>query len=61
MKLIEPSSDEVIRNTIPISHIVWPAVSMLASGEYEVQPDRAAPPGMKKLQSIVTPPRNSDQ
>ena len=25
MKLTEPSSDEVIRKTMPISHIVWPA------------------------------------
>ena len=25
MKLTEPSSDEVIRKTMPISHIVWPS------------------------------------
>ena len=24
MKLIAPSSDEVIRKTIPMSHLVWP-------------------------------------
>ena len=28
MKLTEPSSDEVIRKTMPISHIVWPVVAM---------------------------------
>ena len=33
MKLIAPSSDEVIRKTIPISHHVWPVPAMFASGE----------------------------
>ena len=33
MKLIAPSSDEVIRKIIPISHHVWPVPAMLASGE----------------------------
>ena len=31
MKLIAPSSDEVIRKTIPKSHIVWPG-AMMARG-----------------------------
>ena len=31
MKLTEPSSDEVIRKIMPISHIVWPG-AMTASG-----------------------------
>ena len=60
MKLIEPSSDEVIRKIMPISHIVWPG-AMTASGGYEVQPDCAAPPGRKKLASITTPPRKYTQ
>ncbi len=46
MKLTEPSSDEVIRNTMPMSQKVCPSVGIdVASGEYEVQPDCAAPPG----------------
>ena len=32
MMLTEPSSEELIRNTIPSSHQVWPAVSITASG-----------------------------
>ncbi len=32
MKLTAPSSDEVIRKTIPISHHVWPVPAMMARG-----------------------------
>ena len=32
MILIEPSSDELIRNTMPTSHQVWPPVSITDSG-----------------------------
>ena len=33
MKLTAPSSDEVIRKIIPMSHIVWPdPAAMMASG-----------------------------
>ena len=32
MKLIEPSSDEVIRKIIPMSHTVWPVPARLDSG-----------------------------
>ena len=32
MKLIAPSSDEVIKKIIPMSHHVWPVVAMLARG-----------------------------
>ena len=32
MKLIAPSSDEVIRKIIPMSHIVWPVPAMTESG-----------------------------
>jgi len=55
MKLIDPSSDDVIRKIMPISHIVCPG-AMTASGGYDVHPDCAAPPLWKKLASIVTPP-----
>ncbi len=61
MKLTAPSSDEVIRKTIPKSHIVWPVPARMESGAYEVQPDCAAPPGTKKLASMVTPPRKKNQ
>ncbi len=58
MKFTAPSSDEVMSNTMPMSQNAWPSVGMVvASGEYEVQPACAAPPGMKKLTSITTPPR----
>ena len=32
MKLIAPSSDEVIRKTIPMSHIVWPVPARTERG-----------------------------
>ena len=32
MKLIAPSSDEVIRKIIPMSHHVWPVPARMASG-----------------------------
>ena len=32
MKLIAPSSDEVIKKIIPMSHIVWPVPAMMARG-----------------------------
>ena len=60
MKLIDPSSDDVIRKIMPISHIVWPSL-MTASGGYDVHPDCAAPPFWKKLASIVTPPTKYTQ
>ena len=47
MKLTDPSSDDVIRKIMPISHIVWPG-AMSESGGYEVQPDCAAPPVMEE-------------
>src|SRR5204862_400639 len=54
MKFIEPSSDDVIRKIMPVSHIVWPSVAVMTdSGGYDVQPDCAAPPGMKKLVSMM--------
>ena len=57
MKLIEPSSDDVIRKIMPMSQPVWPMVAMTESGGYDVQPDCAAPPGRKKLTSMITPPQ----
>ena len=32
MKLIAPSSDEVIKKIIPMSHTVWPVPAMTARG-----------------------------
>ncbi len=61
MKFTEPSSDDVMRKTIPTSHIVCPVVAMTDSGAYDVQPEFAAPPGTKKLASITTPPTKNDQ
>ena len=62
MKLTDPSSDDVIRKIMPISHHVWPSVGVMTdSGGYDVQPDCAAPPGMKKLASITTPPMKYTQ
>ena len=36
--------------------MVHRVTATVARGEYDVQPDFAAPPGMKKLASIRTPP-----
>ena len=48
MKLIAPSSDEVMRRIIRQDPARLAGGVMFASGEYEVQPDCAAPPGTKK-------------
>jgi len=49
MKLTAPNSDEVMRNTMPMIQKVCPSVAIeVASGEYEVQPACAGPPGIKK-------------
>jgi hypothetical protein len=56
MMFVEPSSDEVIKKIMPISHAVCPIVAMIESGAYEVHPEFAAPPGRKKLASMTTPP-----
>ena len=57
MKFTAPSSDDEIRNTIPTIQNNWPCVGIVvASGEYEVQPACAAPPGMKKLTNMMIPP-----
>ena len=32
MKLTAPSSDDVIRKTMPMSHHVWPVPAMMDSG-----------------------------
>src|SRR5213075_2933921 len=62
MKFTEPSSDDVIRKIMPVSHIVWPLVAVMTeSGGYDVQPDCAAPPGRKKLVSITQPPMKNTQ
>ena len=57
MKFTAPSSDEEMRKTMPMIQKSCPCVGIeVASGEYEVQPACAAPPGMKKLTSITRPP-----
>ncbi len=56
IKLMEPKSEELIKNTMPMSHHVCPPEAMTESGGYDVHPDCAAPPGTKKLASITTPP-----
>jgi hypothetical protein len=57
IKFTDPSNEEVIRKTMPMSHTVWPIVAMSDNGGYDVHPEFAAPPGMTKLDNIVTPPR----
>jgi len=58
MKLIAPISDDEMSRIIPMIQKSCPCVGIVvASGEYEVQPACAAPPGMKKLTNITTPPR----
>src|SRR6202012_1649682 len=60
MKFTAPNKEDVIRSTMPTSQKAWPCVGMVvASGEYEVQPACGAPPGMKKLANITTPPRKN--
>src|SRR6266404_928491 len=60
--LTEPRSDEVIRNTMPVSHKDWPVKIewlmgvITESGAYEVQPECAEPPDTKKMPSMTTPP-----
>ena len=56
MKLTEPRSDDVIRKTMPRIQTVCPSVAMTESGGYDVQPEFAAPPGMRKLASMSRPP-----
>jgi hypothetical protein len=54
--LIEPRSEDVIRKTMPRIQKVCPVVAITARGGYDVQPELAAPPGKKKLTSIIMPP-----
>src|SRR5438045_3486942 len=70
IKFTAPSKDDVIRKINPISHNdcplkkAWnpgPLSEMSESGVYEVQPPLAAPPGTKKLQSIMVPPTPNAQ
>src|SRR5215213_5156291 len=62
MKLTDPSSEDVIRKIMPVSHQVWPFVAVITDrGGYDVQPDCAAPPGAKKLVSMMQPPRKYTQ
>ena len=67
MVLTDPRSEEVIRNTIPVSHMDWPVNSdwlcgvTSERGGYEVQPDCAEPPDTKKLHNMTTPPMKYTQ
>src|ERR1017187_876163 len=67
MVLTDPRSEEVIRNTMPVSHIDCPVKSewlgggITERGAYEVQPDCAEPPGTKKLHSMTMPPMKYTQ
>src|SRR5690348_5489011 len=57
IELMAPNNDDVTRKSIPTSHIVWPVVGeMTDRGGYEVHPLLAAPPGRKKLASMIVPP-----
>ena len=53
---IEPNSEDVIRKIIPTNHTVSPFLAITDNGGYIVHPDEAAPPSIKKLANIVTPP-----
>jgi hypothetical protein len=56
IKFTDPRSDDVIRQIIPKSQTVCPAVAITDRGAYDVHPEAAAPPGIRKLESIVSPP-----
>src|SRR5262249_45295047 len=51
-KLIEPRMDELPRMITPISHRLWPNGARTLSGGYAVQPESAAPPGVKNPDRI---------
>ena len=60
---IDETSTWILTNTT-IVQVLADADSTLSnieSGGYEVQPDLAAPSGMKKLEIIITPPTKYDQ
>jgi hypothetical protein len=61
MIFTEPKREEVIRKTIPNNQTVSPFSAIIDNGGYMVHPDAAAPPSMKKLANIMTPPTKYDQ
>src|SRR5687768_10676529 len=64
MKLIAPASDESDVRWRPRIQKSWPVVglnSSVESGEYAVQPELAAPPSAKKLDSMTKPPSRKSQ
>src|SRR6266404_4468904 len=70
MKFTAPSNDDVIRKMNPSNHNDcplkngWnptPLSSMSDNGVYDVQPPLAAPPGTKKLVSMINPPTPNAQ
>src|ERR1051325_10295966 len=70
MKLTAPSKDDVIRKTKPMSQSdcplktglkPGPLSAMSDNGTYDVHPPLAAPPGTKKLLSMIAPPTANAQ
>ena len=60
--LFERINERLTSGTLESQRLLVPLlVEMSASGGYDVQPDCAAPPGAKKLTSMVTPPRKYTQ
>src|SRR3954471_10407093 len=47
--------DEAPANCTAMLKKVWPSGTSVASGAYEVQPVEKAPPGTKKLASMISP------
>src|SRR4030095_4381047 len=53
--------DEAPANCTAMLKKVWPSGTSVESGAYAVQPVENAPPGAKKLASIITPAIGSSQ
>src|ERR687893_1350217 len=53
--------DDAPANCTAMLKKVWPSGTSVASGAYEVQPVEKAPPGAKKLATIITPAIGSSQ
>ena len=62
MKLTEPSSDDVIRKIMPISHIVWPVVAMIGRAA-DTTSSRTARRrrARRSWRASITPPRKYTQ
>ncbi len=60
-KLSAVAIEEAPANCTPIVKKVWPSGVSVESGAYAVQPVANAPPGAKKLASIMIPATGSIQ